>query len=85
MAIKDRHRAVIDLLLLERCASEEIVIRLRNVNGPAVYCHASVFRWISEVRGSKEEFRNGGRPSRPYRHESDGEFQSILQEDRTPR
>jgi hypothetical protein len=60
MEVKDKQRAVIEFLLFEGCAGEEIVIRLRNVYGSAAYYRASVFRWINEVPGCNEELRNEG-------------------------
>jgi hypothetical protein len=38
-------------------------------------------RWINEVRNGNEEFRNEGRPGRPYRYETGAAIRSILQED----
>jgi hypothetical protein len=37
MDVKDKQRAVIEFLLLEGCAGEEIVLRLPNVDGSAPY------------------------------------------------
>jgi hypothetical protein len=52
MEVKDHHRAVIEFLLFEGCAVEEIMIRLRNVYGSAAYHRASV---INKVRRGDEE------------------------------
>jgi hypothetical protein len=84
MNVEAKQRAVIEFLLLERYAGEEIAIRLRNVCGLAACCHALVLRWISEIRRGNEELRNEGRPGRPYRHETNAAIQSILQEDPNP-
>jgi hypothetical protein len=81
MDVKDKQLAVIEFLLLEECASEEIVMCLRNLYASAAYCRASVFRWISEVRRGNENLRNKGRPERPFRHETDAAIRTILQED----
>jgi hypothetical protein len=79
MDVKDKQRSVIEFLLLEVCAGEEIVIRLRNVYGSDTCCRASIFIWISEVRRSNEEFRNGGRLGRTNQHEIDAGIRSIPQ------
>jgi hypothetical protein len=79
--VKDKSRAVIEFLLLEGCAGEEIVIRLRNIYGSSACCRASGFRWINEVRRGDEELRNEGQPGRPYRYETDAVIRSILEED----
>jgi hypothetical protein len=50
MDIKDKQRAVIEILLFEDWAGEKIAKRLRNVYGSVAYCCTSVFRWISVVR-----------------------------------
>jgi hypothetical protein len=81
MDLKQNRRAVIEFILLEGCAGEEIVIHLRNVYGSAEYCRASVFKWINEVRRGNEELRNEGHLERPYRYETDAVIRSILQED----
>jgi hypothetical protein len=75
MDVKDKQRAVVIFLPLEGSAGKEIVIRFGNVYGSAGYWRASVFRWIREVRRSKE-----GRPGRPYQHEADVAIRSVLQE-----
>jgi hypothetical protein len=80
MDVKDKQRAFIEFLLLEGCAGEEIVIRLRNLYGSAAYCRASLFRWINEVRRVNEELRHEGRPGRPYPYEIDAVIGIILQE-----
>jgi hypothetical protein len=67
MGIKDKQCVVIEFLVLEGCAGEEIVIGLQNMYGSAAYCRISVFRWMSEVRRSNEKLRNEGHPGRPYR------------------
>jgi transposase len=81
MEIKDKQRAVIEFLLLEGCAGDEIAIRLRNVYGEDAYSRATVFRWITEVRRGNEELRNEGRPGRPCRHEIDAVIRSILRDE----
>jgi hypothetical protein len=53
--VKEKERAAIEFLQLERCANEEIVIHLWNVYGAVAYCRTSVFRWINEVRRAKKE------------------------------
>jgi hypothetical protein len=58
MDAKDNQRTVIQFLLFEGRAGQEIMIRIRNVYGSAADCHASVFRWISEIRRGNEELRN---------------------------
>jgi hypothetical protein len=78
MDVKDRQRAVIEFLLLEACASEEIVIHLRKMCSSAAYYHDSVFRWMTEARRGNEELRNERRPGRPDRHETDAEIRFIL-------
>jgi hypothetical protein len=57
MGVKGKQRHVIEFLLLEECTGAEIVIRVRNANGSAVYCRTSVLKWISEVCGGNEERR----------------------------
>jgi hypothetical protein len=79
--VKDNSRAITEFLVLEGCAGEEIVIRLRNVHDSAADCRASIFRWIDEVRRGNEELRNEGPPGTPYRYETDAVIRSILQED----
>jgi hypothetical protein len=79
MDVTNKQQVVIEFLLLEGRARGEIVIRLRNVYRSAVYCRASVFRWISEVRRGNEELRNEGRPGRPDRDKSDAAIRSIPQ------
>jgi hypothetical protein len=81
MNAKDKKRVVIEFLLFKGCAGQEIVIQLWNVCGSVPCCRVSVFRWISECRRGNEEFRNEGRPRRPFRHETDAAIPSILQED----
>jgi hypothetical protein len=81
MYFKNKERALIKFLLLERFAREEIAISLRNVYASAAYGRASVGRWISEVHRGKEELRSKGRPERLYRNEKDAAILSILQED----
>jgi hypothetical protein len=71
MDVKDQQRAVIELLLLEQCVSEEILISPRNVYDLAASYHSSVFKQISEIRRGNKELQIEGRPVRPYRHETD--------------
>jgi hypothetical protein len=54
MNVQDKQRAIIKFLLLEGCTGKEIMIRLWNLHGSTAYYHASVFRWISEVRRGSE-------------------------------
>jgi hypothetical protein len=81
MDIKNKQRAVIKFFPLDGCASEEIMIRLRNGDGSAACCRASAFRWISELgRGSKKP-RNKGRPKRTYQNETGTLIRLILHKD----
>jgi hypothetical protein len=77
MQVKDKQRAFIEFLLLERCDGEKIVVHLRSIYGSAVHCRASVFRWISELRRDSEELRNEGCLGRLYRHETNEVIRSI--------
>jgi hypothetical protein len=43
MDVKQKQRTVIEFLLLEGCAGDEIATRLQNVYGEDAYCRASVF------------------------------------------
>jgi hypothetical protein len=61
MEAKDKQRAVIEFVLLEGCAGEELKISLENVYGSDACCCASVLRWINEDRSGNEELRNEGR------------------------
>jgi hypothetical protein len=81
MDIKVKQPAVMEVLLLEGCVGEEIVIDLRNMSGSVACCRASGFRWIGGVRGGSEEPRNDGRPGTPHEQETDSAIRSILQED----
>jgi hypothetical protein len=56
MDVKGNQRDVIEFLPSEACAGEEMVVDLRNVYGSAVYCPASVFKWISEGGRGNEQF-----------------------------
>jgi hypothetical protein len=58
MDVKQRQRTVIEFLLLEGCAGDEIATRLQNVYGEDADYRASVFRWIQEIRRGNEELRN---------------------------
>jgi hypothetical protein len=55
MDVKDKQPAIIEFLLLKRCARGEIVIHLRKMSDSTTYCGASVFRWISEISDGNEE------------------------------
>jgi transposase len=81
MDVKQKQRAVIEFLLVEACAGDEIATRLQNVYGEDAYCCASVFRWIQEIRRGNEGLRNEGRPGRPCRHEVEAAILSILQDE----
>jgi DNA-binding NarL/FixJ family response regulator len=81
MDVKQKQRAVIEFLLLERCAGDEIAAGLQNVYGEDAYCRASVFRWIQEIRRGNKELRNEGCPGRPCRREVDAAIRSILQDE----
>jgi hypothetical protein len=65
MNVKDKQRTIIEFLLLEGCAGEEIAVHPRNVYGSAASCRASVFTWISEVHRGNEELRNKERSEDP--------------------
>jgi DNA-binding NarL/FixJ family response regulator len=79
MDVKQKQGTVIEFLLLEGCAGDEIATRLQNVDGEDTYCRASVLRWILEIQRGNEELGNEGRPGRPCRHEVDATIRSILQ------
>jgi hypothetical protein len=76
-----KQRAVIEFLLLEGCEGSGIVLRLQNAPGRDVYCRASVFRCMNEIRRGNEELRNKGRPGRLYRYETYATLPSILRDD----
>jgi hypothetical protein len=57
--------AITEFVLLEGRASEEIMIRLRDIYGLAAYPHASVFRWISDVHRGNEELETKDTPEDP--------------------
>jgi hypothetical protein len=44
MDAKDKQRAIIEFLLLEGCAGDEIAKRLESVDGEDGSCRAMVFR-----------------------------------------
>jgi DNA-binding CsgD family transcriptional regulator len=81
MDVKLTQRTVIEFLLREGCARDEIATRLQNVYGEDAYYCASVFRSIQETRRGNEELRNEGRPGRPCRREVDAAIRSILQDE----
>jgi transposase len=81
MDVKSKQRAVMEFLLVEGCAGDEIAARLQNMYGEDAYCRASMFRWIQEIGRGSEELRNEGRPGRPCRHEADAAIGSILQDE----
>jgi hypothetical protein len=78
--VKDKQQAVIELLLLEGCTGEEIMMHLRNVYGSSAYCRASAFRLVSEVGRGNKELRNPGGLGRSDQHEIDTAIRSIQQE-----
>jgi hypothetical protein len=67
MDVKQKERAIIEFLLLERCEGHDIVLRVQNAYSRDADYQTSVFRWMNEMRRGNEEFRNEGRPGRPYR------------------
>jgi hypothetical protein len=79
--VKPKQRDAIEFLLFEECEGDDIVLRLQNVYGRDVYCRASVFRWMNEIRRGNEELRNEGRPGRRYRYEIGAALRSILRDD----
>jgi hypothetical protein len=81
MDVKQKQRAVIEFLLLEECEGDDIVLRLQKAYGRDAYCRASLLKWMNEIRCGSKEFRNEGRPGRPYRYETDVALRSILQDD----
>jgi hypothetical protein len=81
MDVKQKHRAVIEFLLLEGYPGDDTVLRLQNAYGRDACCRASVFRRMNEIRRGNEELRSEGRPGRPYRCETDAALGSILRDD----
>jgi hypothetical protein len=81
MDFKWKRPTIVEFLPLEGYAGQEIVTRLRNLYGSAVYCGPSVFSWVSEIRRGNEELRNEGRPGRAYQHEINAVISPIRHED----
>jgi hypothetical protein len=84
MDVKQKRRAVFEFLLLEGYEGDNVLLRLQNAYGIDVYCRASVFRWMTQIRRGNEEFRNEGCPGRPYLYEADAALRSILRDDPKP-
>jgi hypothetical protein len=81
MDVKQKQQAVIEFLLLEGCEGADIVLSLQNAYGRDVYCRASMFRRMNEIRRGNKDLRKEGRPGRPYRYETDAPLRSILRDD----
>jgi transposase len=80
MDVKQKQRTVIEFLLLEGRAGEEITIRLYDVYGEDAYSRVTVFRWINRIRSSDGELESEKPPSRPPRYETDRQIQEIIRD-----
>ena len=82
MDVKQKQRAVIEFLLLEGRAGEEIAIRLHDVYGEATYSRATVFRWTNRVRSGDAGLQPEKPPGRPPRCETDRQIRDIIRDHR---
>jgi hypothetical protein len=55
---KEKQYTVIEFVLLERCAGNEMLAYLQNMYNADVYCRSSVFKKIQETRVKNEELLN---------------------------
>jgi hypothetical protein len=80
MDVTQKQRAVIEFLVLEGRAGEEITIRLHDVYGEDADSRATVFRWINRIRRSDGELESEKPPGRPPRYETDRQIQEIIRD-----